>query len=226
MICTECQHRLSDFIDGHLSPGEKLRMQEHLSTCNGCNVIHQDLTLIVTASRELPIHNPSDMWQRIQLEIGQTSTISNHRRSSSGLWGRRFQINLGLPQFAVAACLLIAITVSIGVISRVSPKSLPGVYFSWNSSDVAPAALSTTTVAAPADVAKSIADYDTQVRQRMSTWDPRMRDTFERNMAVINLCLEKMQRELAANPSDDVSRDLLHSTYDKKLKLLEDFSEF
>jgi hypothetical protein len=226
MICTECQHRLSDFIDGHLSPGEKLRMQEHLSSCNGCNVIHQDLSLIVTTSRDLPIHNPSNVWQRIQLEIGQTTTVNSHRRAA-GWWGRRFQINLGLPQLAVAACLVIAITVSIGVISRFSPKSLPGVYFSWTSPEVSPAALSTTTAAAaPVDVAKSIADYDGQVRQRMSTWDPRMRDTFERNMAVINLCLEKMQRELAADPSNDVSRDLLHSTYDKKLKLLQDFSEF
>ena len=112
------------------------------------------------------------------------------------------------------------------MIARVSPKSLPGVYFSWNSPSVAPAALSTTTAIAPGDVAKSIADYDGRVRERMASWDPRMRDTFERNMAVINLCVEKMQRELAENPSDDVSRDLLHSAYDKKLKLLEDFSEF
>jgi hypothetical protein len=224
MICTECQHRLSDFIDGHLSPGERLRMQQHLSACNGCNIIHQDITLIVSASRDLPIHNPSNVWQQIQLEIGQTTSINSHRRS--GLWGRRFQINLGFPQFAIAACFVIAVTVSIGVISKVSPKSLPGVYFSWNSSNVTPAALSTTTVAAPTDVAKSISEYDSQVRQRMASWDPRMRDTFERNMAVINLCLEKVQRELAANPDDDVSRDLLHSTYDKKLKLLQDFSEF
>ena len=225
MICTECQQRLSDFIDGHLSPGERLRMQEHLLACNGCNVIHQDLSLIVATSRELPLHNPSNVWQKIQLEIGQTTTVNSHRRT--GLWGRRFQINLGLPQFAIAACLLIAVTVSISVISRVSPKSLPGIYFSWNSPEVSPNSLSTTTaIAPPADVAKSIADYDGQVRQRMSTWDPRMRDTFERNMAVINLCLEKVQRELAANPNDDVSRDLLHSAYDKKLKLLEDFSEF
>lgn len=224
MICTECQHRLSDFIDGHLSPGERLRMQEHILACNGCSVIHQDLALIVATSRELPVHSPSNVWQRIHLEIGQTPASITQRR---GLWGRRFQINLGLPQFAIAACFVIAVTVSIGVISRVSPKTLPGIYFSWTSPESAPSALSTNAaVAPPADVAKSIADYDGQVRQRMSSWDPRMRDTFERNMAVINLCLEKMQRELAANPDDDVSRDLLHSTYDKKLKLLEDFSEF
>src|SRR5437870_2181352 len=151
MICTECQHRLSDFIDGHLSPGERLRMQQHLSSCTGCNAIHQDLNLIVTTSRDLPLHNPSALWQRIQSEIAQSTDTTNRGGTVSRLWGRRFQLNLGLPQFAIAACLAIALTVSIGVIARVSPKSLPGVYFSWNSPSVAPAALSTTTAIAPGD---------------------------------------------------------------------------
>ena len=225
MICTECQHRLSDFIDGHLSPGERLRVQEHLSFCTGCLVVHQDINLIVTTSRQLPQESPSPLWQRIQSELGEQ--INNAQGGAwSRFWRRRFQINLSVPHLAIAACLVVLAIASFGVVSKLSPKSLPDVNLSWNESSVAPSALSTTASAIPSDMAKSISDYDGQVRQRMGSWDPRMRDTFERNMAVIDLCLEKVQRELRENPNDDVSRDLLHSAYGKKLKLLEDFSEF
>src|SRR5262249_12126363 len=131
-----------------------------------------------------------------------------------------------VPQLVLAASLVVAFGISLGVIARVSPDSVPGVYFSKNSAAITPMPRSATSSAIPDDVRKSIDDYNGHIQQRMSSWDPQMRDTFERNMAVINLSLDKVQQELAENPNDDVCRDLLRSAYDKKLKLLEDFSEF
>ncbi|HZS46797.1 MAG TPA: zf-HC2 domain-containing protein [Blastocatellia bacterium] len=221
MICTECQPRLSDYIDGHLSPGERLRVQEHLSFCVVCAVIHQDLNLIVVTCRELPTHTPSPIWQRIQAEIG--TEITANRSFWARLWSKRFNISLSLPQLVLAASLVIAGIVSLSVIERVSPGSIPGIS---NSASVAPISRSNTTPAIPDDVKKSIETYSGHIQERMPTWDPQMRDTFERNMAAINLSLDRVQQELAVNPDDDGSRDLLRSAYDKKLKLLEDFSEF
>src|SRR5215467_5129188 len=111
MICIECQHRLSDYIDGHLSPGESLRIKDHITSCITCSVVHQDLSLIVVASRELPLHNPSHIWQRIQAEIG--SEINASRSFWARLWRKRFQISLSVPQLVLAASLIAVFGVSL-----------------------------------------------------------------------------------------------------------------
>lgn len=227
MICTECKNRLSDFIDGHLSAGESLRIQEHITTCLNCNVVHQDLKLIVSASRELPLQSiASPLWQRIQAEIDHEISSRQPVSFLGRLWQKQFQLTFSMPQLATAAGLVIAAAVSLSVIARVSPDTLPGINVGWQNAQVAAKPLAQPSAVIPVELERSLIDYNERIQQRMSSWDPQMREVFQRNMAVVDLCAERCRRLLEENPNDLVAREMLHGAYNKKLRLLKDYSEF
>jgi len=52
-----------------------------------------------------------------------------------------------------------------------------------------------------------------------------MRDTFDRNLQVIDQAVNDSLSELNRNPHDDVSEEMLNVALSEKLALLKEFSE-
>jgi anti-sigma factor RsiW len=52
--CGEVQADLTESLDGRLSLGRAQRIEEHLSECDGCRRLFEEITAAVRAVRELP----------------------------------------------------------------------------------------------------------------------------------------------------------------------------
>ena len=52
-----------------------------------------------------------------------------------------------------------------------------------------------------------------------------MRETFDRNLAVIDQTVNDSMNSLTQNPHDDVSEEMLNAALNEKLSLLKEFAE-
>jgi len=84
--------------------------------------------------------------------------------------------------------------------------------------------------------ASNIADRFSQRRQVIDYWNQRvelnkarwsqdMRESFERNMKVIDQAVADSMNELQRNPHDEVSEQMLNESLNEKLALLQEFSD-
>jgi hypothetical protein len=73
---------------------------------------------------------------------------------------------------------------------------------------------------------RQVIDYWNQrVELNKARWSPEMRETFERNMKVIDQTVADSLNELKRNPHDEVSEQMLNESMNDKLSLLKEFSD-
>jgi len=73
---------------------------------------------------------------------------------------------------------------------------------------------------------RQVIDYWNQrVELNKMRWNAQMRETFDRNMSVIDAAMDESLRHLNANPHDGVSEDILYAAMNDKVELLKEFSE-
>jgi hypothetical protein len=56
-------------------------------------------------------------------------------------------------------------------------------------------------------------------------WSPQMRETFDRNMSVIDAAVNDSMDQLKQNPHDAISEDILNEALNDKVALLKEFSD-
>jgi anti-sigma factor RsiW len=75
--------RLSEYIDGELSPGEAEALEAHLLECDECGRILQDLRGVVARAANVLDRPPeNDLWQGIAARIAPEQTPAQKRRFS------------------------------------------------------------------------------------------------------------------------------------------------
>lgn len=227
MNCETCQELIHDLLDGTISRQDEFTLNTHLKQCLDCETVHQDLTSLVGFSRnqrgqyEAP-PNETALWLRIRNVIeaevpARVATDPEPRQSFIGrLMGHTWE--LSLPQLAgsVAAIILF---VSLGTVVGVRR---------W----------STTPVAAPeVEVEASnlndrvwhrrqaINYWNQRVELNKGRWSPEMRETFERNLKVIDEAVVNSFNDLKRNPHDEISEQMLNEALNDKLALLKEFSD-
>ena len=72
---------------------------------------------------------------------------------------------------------------------------------------------------------QAISMWNARVEMNKSRWNQQMRDTFDRNLSVIDQAINDSLRELSKNPHDEVSEEMLNAALNEKLTLLKEFSE-
>jgi hypothetical protein len=73
---------------------------------------------------------------------------------------------------------------------------------------------------------RQVIDYWNQrVELNKTRWSPEMRETFERNMKVIDQTVADSLNELNRNPHDEISEQMLNESLNDKLALLKEFSD-
>jgi hypothetical protein len=227
MDCEMCQGLLSDYLDGALSGDARARFGRHLAVCAECAAAHDDLAAIVGVAHESREHlvAPPDaraIWLRIRNTVEEERQVSEARVASAagheGFWarltGRRWALTL--PQLATATA---GVAVSVSLVTALGMRAL----------------LDARRVEQPkARVVRQLQNQDDMVRieylrqrvdQRRARWDSRMRDTFDRNMSVIDETVNEMLKELDERPHDEVSEETLNAAMRDKIELLKEFSE-
>ena len=226
MNCETCQELIHDLLDGSISRGDESILNTHLRDCLDCESVRQDLSAIVGFCRtrrgeyEAP-PNEQALWLRIRNVIeadprGQTVVANTPRPSFlGGLLGRSWQ--LSLPQLTAATAaivLLVSLTTVVGLrrwgtvpLPQVNPVEASNVNDRvWQRQQV-------------------INYWNQRVELNKARWSPEMRETFERNMRVIEQTVATSLEELKKNPHDEISEQMLNESLNDKLALLKEFSD-
>lgn len=227
MNCETCQELIHDLIDGSISQSDEFTLNTHLKECLDCDSVRQDLASIVGFCRtqrgqyEAP-PNEQALWLRIRNVIeaelpskGVAETQS--RRSLLGrLMGHTWE--LSLPQLAasaVAIVLLVSLTTVVGLRR-------------WGGYGVAapPAQAEASNLNDRVWQRRQVINYwNERVELNKARWSPEMRETFERNMKVIDQAVADSLNELNRNPHDEISEQMLNESLNDKLALLKEFSD-
>lgn len=227
MNCEQCQELIHDLIDGSISQRDEFTLNTHLKACLDCESVRQDLTSILTFCQthrgeyEAP-PNEHALWLRIRNVIEAenrhpvVAQTDSRRPSFFGrLMGKSWE--LSLPQLAsltAAIVLLVSLATVVGLRRWSAPGSQP----------------------VPQVEASNVNDRIWQRRQvinywnqrvelNKARWSPEMRETFDRNMRVIDDAVSNSLNDLKQNPHDEVSEQMLNESLNDKLTLLKEFSD-
>ena len=234
MNCDKCQDLVSDFLDGALTQEDQKTLNLHLEECLSCADVRNDLESIVgfcKAHRGDYSAPPNEraLWLRIRnvIEAGgapeSAAAAPAPRRNSLPNWiGRTWE--LSFPQLAAsvaAIVLLVSISTAVGMrgfqrgsgtAAAVSPK--------------ADLSLAAANLRKRINQQQQAIDYWNQrVEYNKARWNPEMRETFDRNLKVIDQAVTASFDSLSNNPHDEVSEEMLNAALNEKLSLLKEFAE-
>jgi hypothetical protein len=228
MNCENYQILLSDFVDGALTAEDCTRLELHLGSCADCTDAGNDLRLIVDFCRGQrgqydAIPNEAAMWLRISnlLEADQRPSNRLHPAAESGwlfrLMNRSWQVSL--PQLAaVLGVVVIVVALATGFTVRQLSSVRPTVVARNTPEEV-------TVQDRHRQQEETIAYWNQRVELNRARWSQQMRDTFDRNIGVIDAAVTDSMQQLEVNPHDPVSEDILNDALNDKVALLKEFSD-
>ena len=229
MNCETCQELIHDLVDGHITQNDESILNTHLSECLDCESVRQDLATIVGFARtrrgeyEAP-PNEQALWLRIRNVIeadqGGQTVVSQHERRPSflgRLMGHTWE--LSLPQLTAATAaivLLVALTTVVGLRR-------------WGTGPITPANVIQASTSDVNDrfIAKqqAISYWNQRIEQNKARWSPRMRETFEISLQVVDQAVTKSMDDLKQKPDDDFSEQMLDAAMEEKIALLQKFDK-
>jgi hypothetical protein len=212
--------RLSEYHDGELSPSERAACEAHLQGCAACRDALDDIRALVTAARAAAdVPPPRDLWpgilDRIQPSAGSRPVNASRR------------ISFTLPELALAASLLIAVSSGVAYVAAgriLSAPATPSVSevpiqavaepMLPPSPDVAPANF------ADAQFDRAVADLERILVEQRGELDPGTVMVIERNLAAIDAAIREARTALDADPANPFLNTHLAEARRRKLDLL------
>jgi len=166
--------------------------------------------------------NQQALWLRIRnvIEAENLSRVAVKseppRSFLGGLMGRSWE--LSLPQLAgsVAAIVLFVSLATVVGIRRWGGEAVPVPQVQAQASNVDDRVWQRR---------QAINYWNQRVELNKTRWSAEMRETFDRNMKVIDEAVANSLNELNRNPHDEVSEQMLNESLNEKLALLKEFSD-
>ncbi|HEX8475400.1 MAG TPA: zf-HC2 domain-containing protein [Pyrinomonadaceae bacterium] len=255
MNCEKCQDLLSDFLDGTLAGDDQGLLSRHLEECLSCVGVRDEFQTISRIARDdcgsctFDPPNERAMWLRIRNTIeaeldsqraldaktaaARAATAGSGGGFWAGLMSKRWE--LSLPQMTAA---VFALVIGVSVVTALGLQGLRGANtvssFATTASDTSGAGTETR-IDAAADALyhqaylqqqqARISLWEQRVAQRKASWNPQMRNAFERSVNVIDAAVNDSLKELERDPHDEVSAEMLNAALSDKMELLREFSE-
>lgn len=230
MNCEMCQDLIGDLLDGALSHEDQVTLDLHLAECLGCSDVRNDLQQILSLCREqrgeyAAPPNERALWLRIRnmIEAGAgEAAIVPARKAPWFSWvGRSWE--LSFPQLAAsAAAIVLIVSLSTVVGLRRWQSGDAGVRTANANSDFQFASMNVRNRVSQQQ--QSISYWNQRVEFNKARWNPQMRETFDRNLQVIDQAVNQSLEALTQNPHDEVSEEMLNAALNEKLSLLKEFA--
>ena len=232
MNCEKYQELLSELVDGFASSADRASVEAHLAECVACAEIRDDFVAIVAFCQDHrgeyeAVPNERALWLRISNTIEAEGPAARARvdvPSGASWWFRLMNSSwqLSFPKLA-AAVVMIAVMASLATvfIGKLSPANDSGV----RSSGFAPGTASLSLDDRYRQQQQAVAYWNHRVELNKARWNQQMRETFDRNMSVIDAAVNDSMTQLRQNPHDPVSEDILNEALNDKVALLKEFSE-
>jgi len=212
--------RLSEYLDGELSPAERAAVDAHLVICPECRSTLEALQDVVSGARSLWDSPPArELWSGIAARIapgGRASTrvLSPFRRAISS------RLSFTLPQLAAAS---LALMVLSGTLVWMAKSGDPRVDFEPISAQSEPRANVPAIV--PANFAdprydEAVADLERTLEAGRTRLDPGTVRVLEENLAAIDRAIEQCRQALATDPVNIYLNTHLADARQRKLTLL------
>lgn len=231
------RERLSEYLDGELSSSERAACDAHLATCPVCRMALEEIQLVTSLARaDAEVMPANDLWPGIQARIeGQGSAEAGGRGFSHAAVvefgaakaapsGGQRRISFTLPQLALAASLLIAVSAGVAYVAferaanrpvaKEAPIQAMAEPMMPQSADVAPANF------ADAQFDRAVSDLEQILAEQRDELDPRTVMVIERNMAVIDEAIRQARAALDADPANTFLNSHLAEARRRKLDLL------
>src|SRR5262245_8172760 len=243
---THWTERLSEFHDGELSPAEYAECAAHLTQCHAYRDLLQELHVVTAAARADVDRDPStNLWPGILARIGNEAAGPADARPSiaepriaplrSEMWGRasarptRRQLTFSIPQLALAASLLMAVTAGVSYLAV--QRSAPGAVAQSSAAREPPIQAQAEPPIMPlADVQRAnfadaqfdraVADLERMLHEQRDRLDPRTVVVIERNLAVIDDAIRQARAALDADPANTFLNSHLADARRRKIELL------
>jgi len=229
MNCEKCQNLISDFLDGALSHEDHSTLNAHLEECLECADVRNDLQSIVgfchsNRGQYTAPPNEKALWQRIRNTIESGAVALDSAPVRQGFWSGWFTRSweLSFPQLAAAtAAIVLVVSLSTVVGLRSFQKGTAGASSGPDSVSLAAANVRDRV----SRQQQLISYWNQRVEFNKARWSPEMRETFDRNLAVIDQTVNESFTSLSQNPSDVVTEETLNAALNEKLSLLKEFAE-
>ncbi|MGD2216139.1 MAG: anti-sigma factor [Gemmatimonadales bacterium] len=212
--------RLSEYLDGELSAGERQELEVHLAECEECAATLEQLRRVIERAKALGDKPPAtDLWSRIAERIGaapgegEVADLEAHRRNRSVRLRQR-RLTFSLPQLAAASIALMVLSAGTAwMVSRtgVAEEQAP----SQAAAQPAPAAEFT---ASSYDAA--IAELERIIDENRDKLDTATVRVIAENLMIIDHAIVQAQRALAQDPASEYLNEHLAATKRQKLDFL------
>jgi hypothetical protein len=231
MNCQNYQDLLSDFIDGSLTPEDHHDVAAHLNACGVCTEARSDLGAIVGFCLEHrgeyeSVPSERALWLRISnmIDVELPAHSQSAVSANAGWWFRLMNRSwqLSFPQLAATAAAMIIVASLFTVIGLRGFAFVGG--SGYQASGLAPNLGSVTVKERYRPQQEVIAYWNERVELNKARWNPAMRETFDKNMSVIDAAVNDSMRQLTQNPHDEVSEEILNAALNDKVELLKEFA--
>ena len=224
--------RLSAYVDGELSASERAACDAHLAACEACRSTLDEIRIVLTQARADSDTLPAqDLWPGIAERIGATSaTVVHVDAVRDRLRARSRRISFTLPQLALAASLLIAVSSAVAYLAaaRAVTRSAAGtaaVAVERPIQAVAEPVMPPSADVAPANFAdaqfdRAVSDLERILAEQRAELDPRTVMVIERNLAAIDEAIKEARTALQADPANTFLNSHLADARRRKLDLL------
>jgi hypothetical protein len=227
--------RLSEYHDGELSPAEHSACESHLAQCDECREVLDDIRSVITDARIEIGHVPAnDLWPGIAARLSSARADAVHTmderlenvvdlRARASVFSR--QISVTIPQLALAASLLIAVSSGVAYIAAGRLPSRAVATAPETIQAVAEPMLPTSGNFAPANFADAqfegaVADLERILSEQRDELDPRTVIVIERNLNAIDEAIRQARAALASDPANTFLNSHLAEARRRKLELL------
>ncbi len=106
--------RLSDYLDGELSAGERSALETHLASCRACAVALDELRAVIAAAGALRDEPPArDLWSGIEARLAPAPGVVPTSPAVISLAEHRRRFSFTLPQLAAAGIAVVALSSAV-----------------------------------------------------------------------------------------------------------------
>ena len=237
MNCEQCQELISVYLDNELETEVSANVQKHLAMCAECAKVCEDFAMILdfcgldeTPDAPLP-PNSKALWCRItniietevQAEIPKQVVEEKSKRNWQFSFSQVFASVLGIA--LVSSLLTVVAIKNFNAPPDVSGNVAPSVFErALGKLGVIETAQQTRENRIKEQQA-AIDYWNKRVEVKRATWNPHLRDAFDRNLNEINQVVVEYDTNLQQNPQDDFSSEMLDSALSEKMELLREFAE-
>jgi hypothetical protein len=172
--------------------------------------------------------NEKALWQRIVIGI-EAGAVSDSKSVPAGrkLWsdwvGRSWE--LSFPQLVASAAAIVLIVSLSTVVGLRRWQSGEAPIFSTTPANASMSAAAANVQDRISQQQQLISYWNQRVEFNKTRWNPQMRETFDRNLKVIDEAVNDSVDALSKNPHDEVSEEMLNAALNEKLSLLKEFAE-